>query len=253
MLQTAATALDAWEEPRVAAATDATATIDAQWLLAGRSTLYLVAPAQDQRRLRGLFAALVADVVASAFDRSTATGRAIDPPLLLCLDEAANVAPLPNLDELASTGPGQGVQLLSVFQNISQISDRWGRDRAETIVANHRARLFGSGIGDRATLEYLRAVLGEEEIERISTHRQRLELDLGSRTYSHDFKPLAAPNHVRQADSDAALLIYGRLPPAWLTLRPWYRDRALKRIVNTNGTGAPPTPPAATTLTGGLP
>jgi hypothetical protein len=137
------------------------------------------------------------------------TGRAIDPPLLLCLDEAANVAPLPNLDELASTGPGQGVQLLSVFQNISQISDRWGRDRAETIVANHRARLFGSGIGDRATLEYLRAVLGEEEIERISTHRQRLELDLGSRTYSHDYKPLAAPNHVRQADSDAALLRRG--------------------------------------------
>ena len=91
----------------------------------------------------------------------------------------------------------------------------------------------------------LRAVLGEEEIERISTHRQRLELDLGSRTYSHDFKPLAAPNHVRQADNDAALLIYGRLPPAWLALRPWYRDRALKRIVNTTGNGAPPATPAA--------
>ena len=240
VLQTAATALDAWEEPRVAAATDTTATIDAQWLLSGRNTLYLVAPAQDQRRLRGLFAALVADVVASAFDRSTATGRAIDPPLLLCLDEAANVAPLPNLDELASTGPGQGVQLLSVFQNISQISDRWGRDRAETIVANHRARLFGSGIGDRATLEYLRAVLGEEEIERVSTHRQRLELDLGSRTTSHDYKPLAAPNHVRQADNDTALLIYGRLPPAWLQLRPWYRDRALKRLVNATGNARTP-------------
>ncbi len=253
VLQTAATALDAWEEPRVAAATDTTATIDAQWLLAGRNTVYLVAPAQDQRRLRGLFAALIADVVAAAFDRSTSTGRAIDPPLLLCLDEAANVAPLPNLDELASTGPGQGVQLLSVFQDVSQISDRWGRDRAETIVANHRARLFGSGIGDRATLEYLRAVLGEEEIERISTHRQRLELDLGSRTYSHDYKPLAAPNHVRQADNDTALLIYGRLPPAWLALRPWYRDRDLKRIVNTTGNDAPPATPGTTTSPAGLP
>lgn len=255
VLQTAATALDAWEEPRVAAATDATATIDSDWLLAGRNTLYLVAPAQDQRRLRGLFSALIADVVATAFDRSTATGRAIDPPLLLCLDEAANVAPLPNLDEIASTGPGQGVQLLSVFQNISQISDRWSRDRAETIVANHRARLFGSGIGDRATLDYLRSVLGEEEIERISTHRQRLELDLGSRTYSHDFKPLAAPNRVRQADTDSALLIYGRLPPAWLELRPWYRDRGLKRMVNANANGraAPATvtnaTPAAEELT----
>jgi type IV secretion system protein VirD4 len=215
-----------------------------RWPATPRRTLIAPSARPGLRALRGLFAALVAGVVAAAFDRPTATGRAIDPPLLLCLDEAANVAPLPNLDERASTGPGPGVQLLSVFQNISQISDRWGRDRAETIVANHRARLFGSWIGDRATLEYLRAVLGEEEIVRVSTHRARLELDLGSRTTSHDFKPLAAPNHVRQADSDAALLIYGRLPPAWLALRPWYRDRALKRVVNANGNGR--TPAAAT-------
>jgi type IV secretion system protein VirD4 len=167
------------------------------------------------------------------------TGRAIDPPLLLCLDEAANVAPLPNLDEIAATAPGQGVQLLSVFQNLSQVADRWGRERAETIIANHRARLFGSGIGDRATLEYLGAVLGEEEIERISTHRQRLQVDLGSRTYSHDFKRLAAPNSVREADFGTALLVYGRLPPAWVKLRPWHRDRRLSAIVN----GAPPARP----------
>ena len=95
-------------------------------------------------------------------------------------------------------------------------------------------------------------MLGEEEIERVSTHRQRLELDLGSRTTSHDFKPLGAPHRVRQAKTDAALLIYGRLPPAWVTLRPWYRDRALKRIVNATATGAPPATPAAATLTGDL-
>ncbi|MCA1679913.1 MAG: TraG/TraD/VirD4 family protein, partial [Actinobacteria bacterium] len=50
--------------------------------------------------------------------------------------ECANVAPLANLDELASTGPGQGVQLLSVFQNVSQIRARWGKDRALTRQVN---------------------------------------------------------------------------------------------------------------------
>lgn len=242
VLQTAATALDAWQEPRVAAATGGLGAINADWLLAGRNTLYLTAPAHDQRRLQGLFTALIADVIAAAFTRSAATGRPIDPPLLLCLDEAANVAPLPNLDEIAATAPGQGVQLLSVFQNISQIADRWGRERAETIVANHRGRLFGSGIGDRATLEYLGAVLGEEEIERVSTTKQRAELiELGSRTTSHDFKKLAAPNRIRQAAPDTAVLVYGRLAPAWIELRPWYRDRGLRRQVET------PRPPSAST------
>jgi type IV secretion system protein VirD4 len=230
LLQTAATALDPWQEPMIAAATIGDSQITADWLLAGENTLYLISPADDQRRLRGLFCALLADVVAGAFERSTQTGRPIDPALLLALDEAANIAPLSNLDELASTGPGQGVQLLTVLQNVSQASDRWGRDRAETIVANHRARLFCSGIGDRATLDYLKSTLGEEEVARRSTHRQGV-LRSGSRTLSKDFRALGPPHLIRQADQDTALLIYGRLAPAWLRLRPWYRHRKLRALV----------------------
>jgi len=240
VLQTLATALDPWLEPAVARATSSAGGIDAGWLLDGPNTLYLSAPAHDQQRLRGLFTALIGAVIAEAFARASRTGKPIDPPLLLCLDEAANIAPLPNLGEIASTAPGQGVQLLTVLQNKSQADDAWGRDRAETIIANHVARVFCSGIGDRATLDYLGAVLGDEEIEKVSTHRQRLELDLGSRTYSKDFRRLAAPDRVRQAQRDTALLVYGNLPPAWIGLRPWYRDKELKAGVS----AVPPAPPA---------
>ncbi len=226
LLQTVATALDPWQEPSIAAATIGDSQITPDWLLDGHNTLYLISPADDQRRLRGLFCALVSDVVAGAFARSTQTGKPIDPPLLLALDEAANIAPLPNLDEIASTGPGQGVQLLTVLQNLSQASDRWGKDRAETILANHRARVFCSGIADRATLDYLRSTLGEQEIARRSTNRQGV-LSTGSHTTSKEFRALATPDRVRQTDPDTALLIYGRLPPAWLALRPWYRHRKL--------------------------
>jgi type IV secretion system protein VirD4 len=135
LLQTIATALDAWQEPHVAGATIGQSQISADWLLSGANTLYIIAPANDQRRLSGLFAALVAHIVAGAYQRSASTDRPISPALLLALDEVCNIAPLPNLDEIASTGPGQGVHLLSVLQNISQGYDRWGRDRAETTIA----------------------------------------------------------------------------------------------------------------------
>lgn len=230
LLQTVATALDPWQEPSIAVATIGDSQITPDWLLDAHNTLYLISPADDQRRLRGLFCALVADIVAGAFARSTQTGKPIDPPLLLALDEAANIAPLPNLDEIASTGPGQGVQLLTVLQNLSQAADRWGKDRAETILANHRARVFCSGIADRTTLDYLRGTLGEQEITRRSTNRHGL-LSTGSRTTSKEFRALATPDRVRQTDPDTALLIYGRLPPAWLALRPWYRHRELTALV----------------------
>ena len=151
------------------------------------------------------------------------TGRPIDPPLLLALDEAANIAPLPNLDEIASTGPGQGVQLLTILQNLSQAADRWGHDRAQTIIANHRARLFCSGIGDRATLDYLR------------THPRRR----GDQPRIHPPCPVRSPpghgpsaassgrspppHRIRQAHSNTALLVYGRLRPAWVMPAPLVR------------------------------
>ena len=218
LLQTIATALDPWQEPRVAGATMGQSRISADWLLDATNTLYLVAPAEDQRRLSGLFTALVSHVVAAAYERSAKTGRPIEPALLLALDEVCNIAPLPNLDEIASTGPGQGVHLLCVLQNISQSYDRWGRDRAETIIANHRARLFCSGIGDRATLDYLRGTLGDEEIARITTQQRGLTQP-GARTHSTEHRPLATPHRVRQADRTQGLLVYGRLAPAWITLR----------------------------------
>lgn len=235
LTQTVATALDAWQEPAVAAASIADSQITPEWLLADANTLYLIAPADEQRRLTGLFCALISHITAGAFAQAARTGRPLEPTLLLALDEVANISPLSNLDELASTGPGQGVQLLTVLQNLSQASDRWGRDRAETIFANHRARIFTSGIGDRATLEYLHHTLGEEEIARVARHRQGA-LSAGSRTLSSEFRALAAPNRVREQQRDAALLVYGRLAPAPVALRPWYSNRPLRSLA----AGQPP-------------
>ena len=172
LLQTVATGLDAWQEPQIAAATIGDSQISAEWLLDGANTLYLVAPADDQRRLRGLFAALLADITAGAFAQLRQDRQADRPGAAARTRRGGEhrAATEPRRDRLDR--PGQGVQLLSVFQDISQAADRWGRERAETIFANHRARLFTSGIGDRATLEYLSHTLGEEEIARVATHRQ---------------------------------------------------------------------------------
>ena len=46
-------------------------------------------------------------------------GRSPD-PLLLCLDELGNAAPIPNLAEVASTAPSHNIQLVSIFHDIAQ-------------------------------------------------------------------------------------------------------------------------------------
>ncbi len=79
------------------------------------------------------------------------------------LDEAANVAPLAELDVLASTAAGHGVQLVTVWQDLAQLQARYGT-RAGSVVNNHRVKVFLSGIADPGTLEHASSLIGETEL-----------------------------------------------------------------------------------------
>lgn len=105
---------------------------------------------------------------------------------------------------------------------------RYGQ-RARTIVNNHRAKVFASGIGDPDTLRYVNEIVGQGEFhEHSETTKQR-----GSTASTHRraFRDLTSANVVRGARSGSALLVYGHLPPARLSLRPWFSDPTLSALV----------------------
>ena len=81
----------------------------------------------------------------------------------MVLDEAANIAPLAELDGLAATCAGHGVQLVTVWQDLAQVAARYG-ERAATVVNNHRAKVFLSGIADPRTLDHASHLVGDEEL-----------------------------------------------------------------------------------------
>lgn len=229
VIGTLSTALDAWQEPSVAEATTL-ADITPQWLCEGSNTLYIVAPASQQRRLQNLFGGLLVHMIDGALEQAQQmpSGR-LQPPLLCALDEICNAAPLPTLGEYASSGAGQGVLLLSVIQDYSQAIDTWGRERAATIVSNHRGKLFWSGIADPATFEYIDRLLGQEERERQSRTRQAQGGT--STTHAAEYRPLAPPHRLRQGKFGTALLVYGQLPPAWTRQRLFSEDPELRKLV----------------------
>jgi type IV secretion system protein VirD4 len=206
--------------------TDAFEPVD---LLGGCHTLYLCAPAHDQRRLRGYFIALTQQVLSHAFRQATHAGKPLDPPLLVVLDEAAHIAPLPELDGLAATCASHGIQLVTVWQDLAQVRARYGA-RAPTVLNNHRAKVFLPGIADPDTLEYASRLIGDEEVTLPSETRD----PRGGRstTSTHGPRRLLPPEDLRCLTRSEAVLVYGTLPPARLRLRPWFsaprRRRALR-------------------------
>ena len=59
-------------------------------------------------------------MIAQAFATAT-VGRPLDPPLLVVLDEAAHIAPLPELDGLAATCASHGIQIVTIWQDLAQV------------------------------------------------------------------------------------------------------------------------------------
>lgn len=229
---TAQTVVWPWSEPGVAASAkqdrskDAPPNLDLRWLLSGPNTVYLCSPIEDQRRLAPAFGGLLNDLINQAYRQVAQTGKPLDPPLLVVIDEAGNT-PLRSLPEYASTLAGIGVVLVTIWQSLAQIEASYGR-QADTILTNHLTKCFYAGLSDPTSLRYVDQVLGDAEVDTRSRSASE-RAGSGSDQYSTTRVSLAPAHTLRQMRPGDALLLHGTLPPAHVRTRPFYRDRELSR------------------------
>jgi type IV secretion system protein VirD4 len=128
------------------------------------------------------------------------------------------------LPSWAATLSGIGVQLVTAWQSIAQIEAAYGR-QAQAIFTNHMTKLFFPGMSDAAGLDYLSRLIGDEHVP----SRLGSQVVNGGHQSPITTVPVVPPAALRQMQTGDALLVHGRLPPAHLRIRPWYRSRRLRR------------------------
>jgi type IV secretion system protein VirD4 len=216
---TAEELLAIYADERVQAFTEAH-DLDVAEFLAGDNTVYLYAPAHEQRRLRPLFETVAMQIVRAAQEKAArAPDGMLDPRLLLALDEAGNVAALAELPELATTGRGQGIQLVSVWHDLAQLHHRYN-DRAATVLNNHRAKLFLSGLADLGALELGSKLIGEQAV--VEAHPASDSEGRYSVSESTTYRPLVPVEQLRRLKPGHGILLYGHLRPTQVRLRPYF-------------------------------
>ena len=157
--------------------------------------------------------ALTAAIAESAREaaRRSAHGR-LRPPLLLALDEAVNVAPIPRLDQLLSTGGGSGLQTIVVLQSMAAARNAWGKEMGDALLDFNNAKLILGGLSDANDLDDLSRLLGQrEELTAQSSRNARMGLlDPGDSSWSWRQVPVMRPDEIRALNSEErgeALLI----------------------------------------------
>ena len=161
---TASGAVGGYRTERALAAT-ADPDFDPAAFVESSDTLYICASGRRQGLVAPMVVGIIEDIRTATYDSRAHQRPVADrrPPVLLALDEAANIAPLPDLPSMVSEGGGQGLTTLACFQDLSQAKQRWGH------AADGFLSLFGTtvvlpGIGDVVTLDALSVLAGEEEV-----------------------------------------------------------------------------------------
>lgn len=192
-------------------------------------TIYIHAPAEHQALAAPLVCGLLSEIRAATYNAHR-DGK-LSRRALFALDEAANIAPLGDLPQIASEGGGQGLQLLAAFQDLSQARGRWGH-AADGFLTLFGTKLILPGIADTGTLDSVSVVLGEYDRQIVSTTRSRSQAMLfppphrgspqRSTTISTQRQRVLSPGEVANIPSGRALHLAG---VNWqlLTVTPAFR------------------------------
>lgn len=220
---TTAVALDCLALPNVAQACSPRPeeAFDAAGWISGGGTIHVVAPAAESASVAPLTAAFVDDVVVAA--RALAMARPdgrLDPPLRLVLDELPNICPLPQVDSYLADGGGRGIQICWYAQARSQLIERFGRDKASTILGATSVMLYGGGLHDPELLKDLSTMLGQVEVRT----QTRTTAGTGMSSWSEQVRqvPVLEPAEIYRLAQFEALLMAGGTGGSLVRVKPWW-------------------------------
>ena len=207
---------------------------DADAFARSSDTVYIHAPAEEQAAAAPIVCGLLSEVRRATY-RAHANRQLTRSRMLFALDEVANIAPLPELPQIASEGGGQGLTLLAALQDLSQARARWGK-QADGFLTLFGTKLILRGIADPKTLEAMSQMLGEYDRRVLSTTRpQTSVLDFiststlparNSTTYSTQRTRVLSPGEIANLPTGHGLHLDGvhweliTLTPAHGT-EPW--------------------------------
>jgi type IV secretion system protein VirD4 len=185
------------------------------------NTVFVVCPSDAQISLASLVVGLVEEIRSAALrvsDRS-ASGE-LPLPLLLALDEVANIAPLPSLPAILAEGRARSIIVLCAFQTYGQAEALW-RQRADGLVFSGGCSLFLAGVRDEHVLRRLELLGGRHfvpQVARSVSRSSRGPLD-GWRWW--DVQRTVSENHgwVEVPRLPAGVISAVRQPQAWLLMR----------------------------------
>lgn len=125
-------------------------------------TIYIAATAENQEAAAPLVAAFIDQIQTAtyALNREQPFMESDRASVMVCLDEAANIAPMKALPRFLSEGGGQGLQTVVSLQAMPQAEAAWPV-QGRSLLQYFAVKVATGGIADEATLRALSVLTGD--------------------------------------------------------------------------------------------
>ena len=147
-------------------------------------------------------------------------GGRLDPPLLLLLDEAANIAPIPSLPNLMSDGGGTGMTRVTVLQSLAQARARWGDAGADAMWDASTTKVILGGLAHADDLQRISRLAGDIDVPQFTRSTSQ---GGASRSISSQRVPALPLERIRCLPAGQALVLARRCPPLQAQLTSWWQ------------------------------
>ena len=184
-----------------------------------------------------ILTALVRAICKTAQKAAENNGGRLDVPLVMELDECANIVRWPELPSVYSYYGSMGIILNAYFQSRAQGIDAFGRDGWGTLWDAASNRVFGGGVLDDEFLKTIAALIGEhDEITYGSSTGRDGQTSTSTNTRKVNTMDVAA---LAALPEWRAIVFNSKSRPVMVQTVPWFRDNALKAKINASTTALP--------------
>jgi type IV secretion system protein VirD4 len=198
--------------PQLAAAVDRRGTFSAREFALEGGTLHLIASGDSRSVITPLLRALASYVhyEAGLAGSRTPAGK-LDPPLLMALDEVAQVCPV-DLPSMLADSAGKGITFVTVAHSLAKLEERYGEEGGANIWAISGVKMLLRGITEPRTLEDVSRVcgtLGDEDDDRVR---------------------IVPPDVLRRLPKHNALVVNMDLSPVVVRVSRAWKRRSVRRL-----------------------
>jgi hypothetical protein len=182
-----------------------------------RDVLYLIT--ESRSAASPLIAGLTDAAMRAGRRRAEQGGGRLDPPMVLVLDEAANICRIGDLPDLYSHLGGRGMIPVTILQSYEQGITVWSEHGMAALWGSATKKLIGAGVDSPRLTRDVALLIGHHDVpvRSVSVGDGRV-----SEQISYQRRMILEAADIRAIEQGTALLLASGSRPALLDLHPWH-------------------------------